>query len=207
MTTALTKPIRFPITEEEARARLSERKKQARGLSYAWFDFCAALRKDFSDRVPERLGLTARKYVETIIPHERSRADIYMTIRIAERLPSVSPEDLKEIGRRNAYALTQLPKITEEWIRKAKDMGESAFRAEVEADKAKREGSLYDPTVYIAEAFRLNKIPKTLADKISETMRFICASEEWNYDVRDRRLDALEALLGEYASSHAPEGE
>jgi hypothetical protein len=59
--------------------------------------------------------------------------------------------------------------------------------------------------VYIAEAFRLNKIPKTLADKISETMQFICASEEWNYDVRDRRLDALEALLGEYASSHAPE--
>lgn len=205
MTTALAKPVRFPITEEEARARLSERKRQARGLSYAWFDFCAALRKDFSDRVPERLGLTARKYVESIIPHERSRADIYMTIRIAERLPSVSPEDLKEIGRRNAYALTQLPKITEEWLQKAKNMGESAFRAEVEADKAKREGALYDPQIYIAEAFRLNKLPKSLADAIGIVLRHICSTEKLDYESREGRLQALEALIGEYMSANAPE--
>ena len=101
--------------------------------------------------------------------------------------------------------LTSVPKITKEWIQKAKEMGESAFQAEVEADKAKREGTSYDPVVYIAEAFRLNKIPKTLADKIQSTLKYICLTEEWDYNSRQARLDALDALLGEYASSHAPE--
>ena len=207
MTTSLTKPVRFPVTEQEARLRFEQRKEQARGLAYSWWTFCFDLRKDFSDRVPERLSLSAKQYVEQIIPHERSRADIYMTIRIAEKLPNVPPEDLKEIGRLNAYRLTMLPKVTKEWVARAKSMGELKFQEAIEADIAKREGKLYDPQVYIAEAFRLNKLPKTLADKIAATMRAICEQEEWNYDSRQARLDALDALLGEYTSSHAPEGE
>lgn len=204
-TLALAKPHKLPITEDEARARYEERREQARGLAYSWWNFSFALRHDFKDRVPERLGLTSRQYVENIIPHERSRADIYMTIRIAEKLPSIKPEDLKEIGRMNAYRLTMLPKVTPEWIRKAKELGESKFQAEIEAERARREGTLYDPFVYIAEAFRVNKIPKTLADKIEATLKHICMTEDWNYEDRARRLDALDALLGEYSSAHAPE--
>jgi hypothetical protein len=207
MTTALAKPVRFPVTEDEARQRFEQRKKEAQGLSYAWFDFCFSLRKDFSDRVPERLSLSAKQYVEQIIPHERSRADIYMTIRIAEKLPNVPPEDLKEIGRLNAYRLTMLPKVTKEWVARAKSMGELKFQEAIEADRAQREGALYERTVFIAEAFRLNKLPKTLADKVTATIRHICNTEDWDYEQRQSRLDALEALLGEYDSSHAPEGE
>lgn len=141
--TKLTKPVRRrDATKHEAQEMDKEVMRLVADMKSGWLRGGRLIQKVGDTRAWVALGF-ANFNAWTEERFGKSASSAFSALRSVRALSGVPEEKLKEIGERNANALTYLPEKQRKsaaWIEKAATLSTKEFKDEVEAAKEKRTG-------------------------------------------------------------------
>lgn len=195
------------VTREEAQSRTVYIGSLYKTMGNTWWQLGEEVEKAVQDRVPEALGKSFSLWAAEIFGEGWLRIRrAFLAVKATKALPH---EKRVQISEGNAYHFAHLPekeRQNPEWLKKAINMDNDAFKAATDRFIEKKTG-IKDPMMKIIDALEFSTIPKTLFDTVKDVMKL--ASQVLNADLTTKqgRIDCFEGIFSDYLTAYTSTGQ
>jgi hypothetical protein len=193
-------------TKEEAESRTAHIKSLYQKMGSTWWEIGEEVEKAVVDRVPEALGQSFSLWAEEIFGEGWLRIRrAFLAVKATKAIPH---EKRVQISEGNAYHFTHLPekeRKSPEWLKKAIDMDNEAFKAATDKFIERKTG-IKDPMMKLVDALGFSTVPKSLFDIISETMKLAAEVLRADLTTKQGKIDCFEAVWSDYLTAYGSAG-
>ena len=189
-------------TPDEARSRTAYIKSLYTQMAKNWWEIGEEVERAVNDRVPQALDMAFSAWAQDIFGDGWQR--IRRAFLAVRAMKNVSPEKRVQVSEGNAFNFRRLPEKergSAEWLKKAIEMDNEAFKSATDKFIEKKTG-IKDPMVKIVEVFGFVTIPASLSGIFKEALVLAGRLNDFDLETKAGRISAAEAMVSDYVTTY-----